>query len=34
MIATIAAMPVAAVTNWRKVAKPICDRYDSPVSPL
>ena len=34
MMATSAAMPVAAVTNCRNVATIICDRYESPVSPL
>jgi hypothetical protein len=33
MIATAAATPVAAVTNWRNVIVSICDRYDKPVSP-
>jgi hypothetical protein len=34
MIATSAAMPVAAVTNCRNVMTIICERYDRPVSPL
>ena len=34
MIATAAATPVAAVTNCRNVITNICEKYDSPVSPL
>ncbi len=34
MIATAAATPVAAVTNCRKLITNICEKYDSPVSPL
>ena len=34
MVATAAATPVAAVTNWRKLTMNICEKYDSPVSPL
>ncbi len=34
MTAASAAIPVAALTNWRNVTMAICENVESPVSPL